>query len=112
MNTTAKWVACTPFENPETKTDVKGGLVFITQKNELSKHKVVFDNHDRNLFGSGGGESYSAGDTVWVRGEMFKHQFAKEIFEVEGKKFILIPTDLILVKRRETEDYREEVKAE
>lgn len=101
MNTTAKWVACTPFETVETKTDVKGGLAYIKQKDELSEHKVVFDNSDRHRM-LGGGE-YEEGDTVWVRGEMCKHQWAKEIFTLAGKKFILIPADLILMKRRATE---------
>ena len=84
-----KKVACTPFPSNDIKIEVKGGLPLIRQKNELSQLTVVLDS-DCGL---------TAGEEVWVRGDACKHQYAKEVYEIDGKTFILIPVEMILIKK-------------
>ena len=92
-----KKVAVTPFETHSITIEVKNGLPVIKQKQELTKLTVVFGT-DASL-----NELWlHEGDTVWVRGDAMKHQYAREVFEQDGKPFILLPLEMIVsLKRRE-----------
>jgi len=92
MQTLNNLVACTPFESTSIKVGVKSGVPFIEQKKGLTQLKVVFEDDC---------EDFSPGDTVWVRGDAMAHPYAKEVFEVDGKQFILIPRNMILGRHRE-----------
>jgi len=99
MYTVNKKVACTPYPSTDTKSEARGGLPVIKQKRDLTALQVVYDYRDAE-----GDIYYAAGDTVWVLGETCKHTFAKEQFELEeGKPFVLIPVELMLVVK----DYSE-----
>lgn len=90
-----KRVACTPFETTQTKTEVKGGLMHISQKNKLTKLTVVYESDVPSDFNAG--VDLQPGDSVFLRGESCKHEFARQVFETEeGKPFILVPLDLIV----------------
>jgi hypothetical protein len=86
MFTVNKKVAVTPFPTTDTETQVVAGRVVLKQRSELTPLKVVFDS-DGDLV---------AGRTVYVRGDLCKHQLAKEIFEKDDKKFILIDENMVI----------------
>ncbi len=94
MLTVNKRVACAPFETTQTKVDVKGGLPVIRQKHELTALDVVLDTDDGEYF---------QGDRVWVRGEMCKTA-GREVFEVDGVSFVLIPYDAVLLRDDEDDE--------
>lgn len=81
-----KKIAVTPFETTQTQVSVTGGLARVQQKAELTKLTIVFQ-----------GEGYFPGDTVWVKGELCKHGFANEVYEIDGKKFVMIPAEFVLL---------------
>lgn len=86
MRTINGHVACSPFETTSLKISVDRGLAIHTQRHELTKLAVVLDY----------GTVYNAGDSVFVRGECMKHAYALAVYEIEGKKFILVPEDQIV----------------
>jgi hypothetical protein len=78
-------VAVEPFRTDAVeKTGVKSGFVTVKQKTELTKLQVVFNSGD-----------IKAGDWVYVRGDLCVDANARQIFEIDGKRFILIPLDEI-----------------
>jgi hypothetical protein len=88
MKTQNNQLAVTPFESNSTKINVKHGVAFVQQKTDLTKLKVVYE-----------ADGYKPGDEIWVSGEVCKHQYAKVVYQIEeGKPFILIPVNLVLVK--------------
>jgi hypothetical protein len=93
VETVNKKIACTPFPTISTRVEVKGGLPVIKQKEELTPLTVVFNYTD-------GGLAFMAGDTVYVRGECCKHQWAREVFELEGKQFVLCPIEFVVAFKR------------
>ena len=98
MLTVNKKIACTPFETTQTRVEVKGGLPMLKQKQELSKLQVVLTTEDH---------FYRAGDSILVRGDACKLQFAKEVYEEGDKTFILIPYDVVVaIIRPEGDDER------
>ncbi len=90
MYTVNKKLAVTPFAETDTKTEVVNGRVVIKQRSELTALKVVFDTDcDETM-------SLDPGDTVYVRGDLCKSPQAKEIFEMDGKRFILIDASSVI----------------
>ncbi len=88
MHTVNKKIAVTPFPTLDAKVSVKGGVARLNQKSELSKLTVVYSDDS----------VYMAGDTVYVRSDLYTHQFAKETYELEaGKPFIVIDSSLVLL---------------
>lgn len=82
-----KKVAVEPFSTNAIKTETRNGVLLITQKLSLERLKVIFDGGGRN-----------AGEYVWVRGTLATNtNYGKEIFEVEGQKFILINEDDVVL---------------
>ena len=104
MLTVNKFLACTPFEKNSIKTEVKHGVPLISQKQKLLQLTVVFDSD----------EGYHTGDKIWVKGEVCTHQSSKEVLEINGKSFILVPVSLVICKepgdRRYQFDYESKEK--
>ena len=94
MMTVNNRIAVTPFETTSTKIDVKGGLVTIKQRTELTRLVVVFAQDN---------EKYPPGYVIWVKGDSCKHQFAKEVFNLNGKDFILIPAETVVLAEPPTQ---------
>jgi hypothetical protein len=89
MRTINKKLAVTPFPTTSVHTEVVGGIARIKQRSELTKLKVVYNTDEYE-------EADIRGSEVYVRGDLCKHQIAKEVYEIEpGKPFILI--DLAMV---------------
>lgn len=86
FNVPNKKVAVEPF--PETaKAEVKNGVLQPMNAAALTPLKVVY-----------GGGAYWTGQTVYVRSKLRQTTtYGKEVFEVDGKKFILIPEDEVLL---------------
>lgn len=79
-------VALEPFPENVVVKEVKGGMIMPKQKGTLTKLRVVY-----------GGNGFTAGDSVYLRSELFAALWAKEIFEVEGQRFILAPKDQVVL---------------
>lgn len=98
-----KQVACEPFPEQKGVKAVNTALKIAAHNNTLVGLKVVMGEPIRED-GLRNPYAYEEGDTVFVRGAMSAHQFAKEVFVQEdingGKPFILVPTDFIaLIKK-------------
>lgn len=87
MKTTNKRIACSPFETTSTTIGVSRGMTLVKQRAELTKLKVQLDTAD--------GE-YNASQHVYVRGDLCKHQLAREIYEENGVSFILVPYEFVV----------------
>lgn len=87
MKTLNGRIAVTPFESHSVQMEKSHGLVTIKSKVSLLAVKAVYSTVD--------GE-YSAGDTIYVRGETVAHPFSKEVYEMDGHKFILLPKELVV----------------
>lgn len=94
-----KKVPVEPFTVKGVEVKVSSGFGTVSQKTDLTALKVVFPNE-----ASGKPDlehlALYPGDTVYVRGEMSAHQWAKEVFELHGKKFILMPEEFVLMVER------------
>lgn len=82
-------IACTPFEKRSAESDVKNGFAQIKQKTALTPLTVVFGDVDGR---------FCVGDTVYVSGEGYL-SFGQKDYEVDGVKFILVPTKQVLLKK-------------
>lgn len=96
-----KKVAVEPFPVKGVEVKVSSGFGTVSQKTDLTGLKVIFPNEaadrpdlDRLVL--------NPGNTVYVRGEASAHQWAKEVFELHGKKFIMLPEEFILLVDRST----------
>lgn len=85
-------VACEPFPLMSVEKEQRGGMVVPKQKGTLTKLAVKYTS------GKFGQVAYvPRGASVWVRSEQFTLQWAKDVFEWEGVKFILVPEDQIVM---------------
>ncbi len=84
MKTFNDFIAVLPFETTAIRTQVASGVAFIKQRQELTKLTVVLPSAD-----------FEPGDFIWVLGEAMKHKYATDVYENEGKRFILVPKDQI-----------------
>ena len=76
--------------------EVRHGVAIAKQKVSLLKSKVVFfcDTDERQDL------EINPGDTVYLRGDVITMPWVKEVFEVNGKKFILAPlSSIVLVEQ-------------
>ena len=85
-------VALEPFQEMEVQKEQRGGMVVPKQNNSLTKLKVLIDS-GKQLDST----YFPAGCTVWVRADTFRAPWAKEVYELEGQKFILAPIDQVLL---------------
>lgn len=92
ISTKNNWVAVEPVAGNSAETERKGGLTVLAHKVCVIPAKVVFSCHELDLI---------PGDTVYINGDsVSKADWAKKIYEVDGKSFILIPKEVVwLVKR-------------
>ena len=85
ISTTNGLVACTPFPARHIEKKVVGGMVLIANKVDLQQLEVVFP-------ASGEGcDQFAPGVKVWVRGDLYTQQWAKDVYTVGNKTFILVP---------------------
>lgn len=87
VQTMNKRVACAPFERTSIEVANPRGFAVVKQKQELTQLKVVFDTDD---------ETFHVGDRIAVFGSSCAAAWAKEVYEIGGKKFILVPVGEIV----------------
>ncbi len=88
INTFRNVIACSPFPAQHMEKVIKGGFAMIDKKVQLQELTVVFRSSEPSM---------NAGDKVWVRGDTVIQPWAKEVFTVEGKDFILVPANMVLL---------------
>ncbi len=89
IRTPGKSVAVKPFEVTSAQAKVSHGIAVMSTRLELKKLEVMFDNHEMGL---------QAGDSVWIHSDVVsKHAWAKQVYEANGRSFILAPSEFILV---------------
>lgn len=87
-------VACTPMKQQAISQVVKGGFALVDKKVQLEELKVVMSFSSKDAH-------YHEGDSVWVRADQSVQPYAKEVFTVDGKEFILVPQTAILLRKCE-----------
>jgi len=88
---TFQHVALEPFPVMATEKTTKSGFTTVKQKTELTALHVVFPTEDHRFL---------AGDLAHVRADQFTMPWAREIYELDGQKYILAPLNAILVLKR------------
>jgi hypothetical protein len=84
-----KKIACVPPEAISVKIKQKNGLALAEQRIALFPLTVVYPSKFSD-------DVLMPGTVVFVRGEvLMSHAWAKEVYEIEGVKFVLVPEDLI-----------------
>jgi hypothetical protein len=100
LNSVKGKVAVASFPDMSVKTTVRGAgsvkVAYIENKTELVHLPVLFYTEDAR---------FGPGDTVLVRGSHFTAPWAKEIFEHDGQKFILVPETYVEAFIREVHEY-------
>lgn len=91
-----KQIAVSLFPTHAIDVGVKNNFARIKQKVGLTPLTVVF-----------GSESYRPGWTVYVKAEMMNHQWAKEDFELDGQKFIMMPEGFVVLIETDVTDVTE-----
>lgn len=81
-----KKVAVAP-PNLAVEKEVRHGVAIAKQKFSLLETTVVFADSEGFV---------PVGTKVFLRGDCIINGWAKEVFELEGKKFILVPIDQIV----------------
>lgn len=95
MITLNDWIAVTPFPKVGIKTNYRPGLALMEHTVQLQKLTVVYEAR-----GQKGEELFLPGDTVYLKADAMKHQWAGEVFTEDGTEFILIPRNLIVGGKR------------
>lgn len=88
-------VAVEPFPTNQVEKEVRNGLAVIKQKSSLQPLKVVFSGF--------GGTEYGAGSIVYVRADQCVATWAKDVFDLNGKKFILVPKNQVVLVEKDNE---------
>ena len=89
MSTTNSLVACTPFPVRNVEKKRVGGMVLIANNIQLQELTVVLSATGEDC------KKYVPGVKVWVRGDLYTQQWAKDVFTVGDKTFILVPKAMI-----------------
>lgn len=80
-------IAVEPFKNTSAEKKQIGAIVTFAQKVELAPLRVVFGN-----------EKVGTGALVHVPANLYTQKWAQQVFELEGRKFILLPeSEIVLV---------------
>lgn len=87
LTTANNTVAVEPFPTNQVEKEVRNGFALVKQKHALQPLKVVFGDNER----------YTPGRVVWVRADQCIANWAKEVFEIDSKKFILLPKDQVVL---------------
>lgn len=88
MKTANKYLGVTPFPKPTSEKVIRGGIAMIDKKVHLTELTVVV---------ADSGEEYVVGQKVWVRGDLSIQPWAKEVFTIQEKEFVLLPVQHVLV---------------
>jgi len=85
-------IAVEPFQATTTlKTVKRGGLRVLDQTISLIKTKAVFDYKDSDL-------EVCRGGSIYLKGNVGFQAWAKQVYEYEGIKFVLVPkTEIVMV---------------
>lgn len=87
MMTMNKQVAVSPFPTKSIKPVVmKGGLVGVAQKVELTPLDVILQSEDGR---------FKPGMKVYVRGDIVVQEFANNVQNIGGKTFVLLPDSYV-----------------
>jgi hypothetical protein len=89
MSSTNGLIACTPFTTRHVEKTKVGGMVLISNSIELQDLTVVFPATDEDC------KHYQPGAKVWLRGDLYTQKWAKDIYTIGGKTFILVPKNFI-----------------
>jgi hypothetical protein len=89
--TVNKMVATEPFPTNSVKIQERKGFAGIEQKVGLTPLRLVATPKSERL-----PDWLAPGDIVWVKGDLCAAAFAKEVLELEGEKFVLIPDDRVI----------------
>lgn len=87
LTTANNMVAVEPFPTNQVEKEIRHGVAMVRQKHSLQPLKVVFGDNDR----------YTPGKVVWVRADQCVASWAKEVFEIDSKKFVLLPKDQVVL---------------
>ena len=96
IETMGRFVATEPFPVQHITGAAKGGLAFVDQKFTLTKLKVLFG----SVVSRGDGvvpQHFCSNDLVYVTSDQYVQGWAKKIYELDGKQFILVPMESIVL---------------
>jgi len=82
MKTCNGQVACEPFKVRHVEAEVSRGFASAAQKRSLTGLVVVFPDFEGR---------YSPGGTIYVQSDQFATNWAGKDYELEGKRFIIVP---------------------
>jgi hypothetical protein len=99
FNTLNKQVACTPLANQAVTMKVLNGFASAEQRNSLEELTVVFMALDE----SDGTAYFKSGTKIFVKGEDFNALWAKKVYKLGDKEFILVPMSSIALVGTEEE---------
>lgn len=83
-------VAVEPFPPMEAVAQVRGGFAVASKRDQLVRLRVVFKTQFCNEF-----SMLREGDYVWVSSSYQDHADSKKVYEVDGKKFVAIPSSWV-----------------
>lgn len=89
-----KKIAAEPFKPVTTTSKVVNGIAMLETKLTLIGLKVVF-----------GGDLAPEGSTIYVMADSANAKWAKEKYTVEGKEFVLVPEEYVLLVAKEEPVY-------
>lgn len=90
MYTPNKEIACEPFQSRSIeKKGADTGFVTIGQGDSMTALRVVFRS-----------ATYLPGSTVWVRSDRCQQGWAKKIYDIDGRRFIMVPEGEVAVDSR------------
>lgn len=84
-------IALEPIQVPEKGFKMVAGIAMIQDKGALIPSKVVYQSRLTSGF------SLVEGDTVWVTADTAETPFAKQIYTLDDKKFVLIPEERCVI---------------
>lgn len=86
----SKRVATEPFPAGPQGPQIVGGFAVAASKNALVPLKVAFDSWTTS-------DKVIEGTTVYVTSDAADQPFAKVVYELDGKKFILLPEERVVL---------------
>lgn len=101
MFTANSLVAVEPFPKEDDKTEKVGGMAMPTRKFSLVSLAVMFDSFDKNRYKPEENVLLSPGDRVTIAGDKRTAEWAKKVYSIGDKSFILAPASEVLLIERE-----------
>jgi hypothetical protein len=88
LKTYNNFIATRSFVANTIETKITAGFARSNQKTTLCALEVVFECHDF--------PELKVSDSIYVRSDMFVHQWAKEEVQVNGECVIMVPRSFVL----------------